>query len=343
MRVHCVLSLIAMTVLASCAEAPPTVAAPSDRIGRVLQLVEQEKTASSFARGIASALRDAAVRASVRDAMRASPFNEHKLVLQDFLATDAGAPLLQGLAAELHASPAEIRTRLASLPKLDFYAPVAAHRKAWLGTDDILVGAAFKHTGEATLTLFDTRGASRELSRTGTPPTTPLLILHPAQSKVLRSTQWQKPRKAGATLMMDGDCSDQSIETCDSGGGGGSGGYAVTHGLYLAGFNPQDNDGWFDGDVEVLFDIDENTTGSRSAYFQRNVPAWEQHDELILVFGGSCVPETPPRFKVRITEIDDGWWWDWWGEHSFPEHELGSWQQFYLDGDLKMWALFICR
>jgi hypothetical protein len=93
------------------------------------------------ARSVAMAMQNDAVRLSVRDALRDSPWSEHKITLQEFLASPAG-PALASAAAAASGEGAEVfGARIARLPELDFYVPSREQRLSWRGTADVTVAA----------------------------------------------------------------------------------------------------------------------------------------------------------------------------------------------------------
>ena len=133
-------------------------------------------------RGLALALREESARASVHAALRASPWSEHKLHLSEFLATPGGDSVLSVAAGRLGLSVDSLRAAAASLPELDFYLPVEAHRVAWTGREHVVVvGMSSRADGVA----FDAEGGSPALDelRTGRKPA---LVLHPAEVRGLR-------------------------------------------------------------------------------------------------------------------------------------------------------------
>ena len=78
-----------MLLIAGCTDraTSPAPDAPENR----REVHAQHGTALFIARSLARALTDESARLAVRDAMRASPFAEHKLILQDFVLSPDGA------------------------------------------------------------------------------------------------------------------------------------------------------------------------------------------------------------------------------------------------------------
>lgn len=113
----------------------PEVAVGASRAAGWLQDVDQ------VALMLATAMGSPDIRARIRDAMRTSKVTEHKLVLQDFLRTPTGRPVLAAMATAGGIEAGELVARLAPLPRLDFYVPVRHHRLTWEGGPDAAVVA----------------------------------------------------------------------------------------------------------------------------------------------------------------------------------------------------------
>lgn len=116
----------------------------SDVVSRVMQAQpsQEDLQAQVVTRGIALALRDPKLRMGLREAFRASPFTEHKLVLQEFARTAVGNTLLNAAASALDLTPSEFLSSIDAFPPLDFYVASQEHRRNWKGNGALLVGAA---------------------------------------------------------------------------------------------------------------------------------------------------------------------------------------------------------
>lgn len=154
----------ALLALAGCADERSTPLSPSTESmpltsassAGTANRAEVDAAGQKVAQAFALAMADANVRVMVRNSLRASPFNEHKLVLQEFLATRDGERLL---AAAAKASGLEVNVLtalVAQLPSMDFYAPVREHRLAWKGSEDVVVGFTVDQDNPL-LTSFYTR------------------------------------------------------------------------------------------------------------------------------------------------------------------------------------------
>ena len=137
-----------------------------------------EAAPEKLARAVALALADPDFRAYVKSQLDASPFREHKLPFQRFLAANGGraaAALAQSAGAT---RAAMLRAADAAIP-LEFYFPVSAHRAAWAGDDNLLVATALRDHDAPV--AFDPRGERRVLSP-DEPPATPVLALVPVET-----------------------------------------------------------------------------------------------------------------------------------------------------------------
>src|SRR5437879_3448420 len=165
-----------------------------------------------LARAVALALADPEFRAYVKSQLDASPFREHKLPFQRFLAANGGraaAALAQSAGAT---RAAMLRAADAAIP-LEFYFPVPAHLAAWAGDGSLLVATALRDHDAPV--AFDPRGERRVLSP-DEPPATPVLALVPVE------TDFRSP----LSRVWCYGCGDE---------GGGGGGYPIVPppGLYL--------------------------------------------------------------------------------------------------------------
>jgi hypothetical protein len=159
------------------------------------------ESARQMARGIALAMASPSVRATVRDAMRASLYDGHNLVLQDFAETPAGQSLMAAAAAARSISTAALMAELAALPRTDFYVPVRAHRQSWTGGPELVVVAAFD--APASVPGYSPDGRVTPISPRAAAGATPFFILQPAEFKGLRVNP--QPATAGAVIEDVGD------------------------------------------------------------------------------------------------------------------------------------------
>src|SRR2546422_10603866 len=131
-----------------------------------------------LARTVALALADSAFRTYVKAQLDASPFREHKLPFQRFLAAN-GDRAAAALAQTARATPAAMRRAADAAIPLEFYLPVPAHRAAWAGDERVLVATAIgDHDAPV---AFDPQGHRLVLSP-AEPPATPVLALVPVET-----------------------------------------------------------------------------------------------------------------------------------------------------------------
>jgi len=139
---------------------------------------------ATLTRGFALALSDPAVSGRLRDALRDSPFNEHKLLLQDFAGTGTGQLLVGAAASRLDRPIAELEGLIEDLPPTDLYLPVRGHRTTWTGTPDLLVASYL--SSPPSLIAYDASGelVALDLERA---PEVPVLVMHPAEPRGRRA------------------------------------------------------------------------------------------------------------------------------------------------------------
>jgi len=144
-----------------------------------------EADAHQLARAFAMAMADADVRAHVRNALRASPYVEHKLLLQEFVQTPSGRHLVEAAGRTSGLGRSGVEQLVAGLPAMDFYAPFREHRLSWKGTEDVVVGATMNQKNSR-FTAFAAAGTSVGYDAATGAPKSAVLIFHPAEVKDLR-------------------------------------------------------------------------------------------------------------------------------------------------------------
>ncbi len=202
-----ILLCVAPSFLLSCGS-PDGLVVPSEEASEGTALFPADNDAQHVAVALAAALGERMVAAGLKDALRASPFNEHKLVLQEYLATSEGALLLSRTANVAQMTTEEFTHTVGRLPDMDFYMPFDEHRLSWRGDPSILVAViedpdahsvqAFDHHGRSVIVnSFQARSSQR-----------PLLILHPAEPKTRRVEVRQT---AGGTIQDEDESTDTEI------------------------------------------------------------------------------------------------------------------------------------
>lgn len=134
-----------------------------------------------LARSLALALGDPAFRAHVKAELDRSPFREHKLSFQRFLAAGrgSGGGALAAMARGTGLAAADLaRTAERAIP-LEMYLPVPEHRSAWTGDTNLLVATAIADHDPPV--AFDLQGNRRVLDPER-PPATPVIALVPVET-----------------------------------------------------------------------------------------------------------------------------------------------------------------
>ena len=134
-----------------------------------------------LARSLALALGDPAFRAHVKAELDRSPFREHKLSFQRFLAAErgSGSGALAAMARGTGLATADLAGTAERAIPLEMYLPVPEHRRAWTGDANVLVATAIADHDPPV--AFDLQGNRRVLDPER-PPTTPVIALVPVET-----------------------------------------------------------------------------------------------------------------------------------------------------------------
>src|SRR5512143_1667698 len=180
-----------------------------------------------LARLFAGALRSPAFRTYLKAQLDASPFPEHKIQLQRFLAAPDGRAL-RDLAEQNGTTEADVQQEARAAIPLEVYLPVPAHRAAWSGNDNVLVATAILDREPPVAFSPDGR---RSILSPDTPPATPVIAVVPVETEF--------------------DASPDRTTCLDCSGGGAGGGTTSFIGLFMtkAHFDG-DYEGWLKGDPE---------------------------------------------------------------------------------------------
>ena len=176
-RRHGVAAVIFLAACADRAVTPPSIETSIPAISA------NAKRPEALAKQVAMALKNPALRAYLRAQLEASPYPEHKLQFQTFLATNGGRALRE-VAAENQVSKEALSEQAKSAIALEVYFPVPEHRAAWAGDERLLVATAL--TDDDPPIAFDTDGR-RQVLDPATPPATPVLALVPVGAKAVMS------------------------------------------------------------------------------------------------------------------------------------------------------------
>src|SRR5881394_3925704 len=128
----------ALMLIAACSERAITPPGPEASAGAVPEAVARPE---ALARMVAKGLKNPAFRAYLRAQLTASPYREHKLQFETFLAANDGRALRE-IAAENGTTKDALESQAKTAIALEVYFPVPAHRAAWTGDEQVLVATA---------------------------------------------------------------------------------------------------------------------------------------------------------------------------------------------------------
>ena len=231
---HRILAVAALTAALGCADRAP-VTEPDGGVPAAASLANLSKRPEALAKIVAKGLRNSAFRAYLKAQLDASPYSEHKLQFQTFLAANNGHALRQ-IASASGETEESIAEQAKAAIELEVYIPVPTHRALWSGDENILVATAL--TDDDAPIAFDAHGR-RQVLDPKAPPTTPVLAVVPVETDFS-----QTPSRVEECIV---DC---------SGGGGGTIGDVVpppppSPGLYMTKSHfVQDFEGWLKGSPE---------------------------------------------------------------------------------------------
>ena len=172
-------ALALLVVALACSDRPPGTA-PDAATGEPTPLSAAARP-ELLARSLALALGDPAFRAHVKAELDRSPFREHKLSFQHFLAAErgSGSGALAAMARGTGFAAADLaRTAERAIP-LEMYLPVPEHRRAWKGDANVLVATAIADHDPPV--AFDVQGNRRVLDPER-PPATPVIAVVPVET-----------------------------------------------------------------------------------------------------------------------------------------------------------------
>src|SRR6266550_4333986 len=133
-----------------------------------------------LARSLALALGDPAFRAHVKGELDRSPFREHKLPFQRFLAAGpGGGEALATMARRTGVAMADLAREADRAIPLEMYLPVPEHRRRWTGDANVLVATAI--ADHDVPVAFDVQG-NRHLLDPERPPSTPVIAVVPVET-----------------------------------------------------------------------------------------------------------------------------------------------------------------
>src|SRR5882672_1903376 len=226
---NCAVAALLLSAACSDRTVTPPSEAPVDAIAANAR--RPEALAKMFAKG----LKNAAFRAYLKAQLNASPYREHKLQFETFLAANDGRALRE-IAVENATTKDAVESQVKAAIALEVYFPVPAHRAAWTGDEQVLVATAM--TDDDPPIAFDPDGR-RQVLDLKTPPATPVLAIVPVETDFS-----VRPARVMECLV-----------DCDGSGGGPIGGVVPppppAPGLYMTKSHfVQDFEGWLKGSPE---------------------------------------------------------------------------------------------
>jgi hypothetical protein len=217
------LTLLLLALGAACSAEAPTAESELSVVA-----AGTDRPREALARRMARALADSGFRAQVQSALAASSHPEGKIHLGRFLRAGNGRAARTVGATEEEIGRAD---------QLETYFPVPAHRAAWAGGADILVGTIGGDTEDPV--AFDLRGLPLPLDRRAPPPV-PVLAVVPLE------TEFGPDGRGASGAMMCLDCQDEG------GVGSGGGGTSLNPGLYLRSSHLNESfESWLKGSPEI--------------------------------------------------------------------------------------------
>jgi hypothetical protein len=288
----------ALLLLAACSDR--TITPPVD--APLAERAAISRRPEALAKMVAKGLKNPALRAYLKAQLDASPYREHKLQFETFLAANSGRASRE-IAVENGTTKDALAAQAKAAIALEVYLPVPAHRAAWNGDENILVATAL--TDDDPPIAFDADGR-RYVLDAKTPPTTPVLAVVPVE------TDFSRPPA-------------RIIGCIDCGGGGGDvlpppPPAPPSPGLYMTNSHfVQDFEGWLKGSPEFEVHIlgQKGTTDSLYDYqcagehaggpysFDQNNLDWSGR---VLLFSKTQLDQynaTHPTQNLRVFVVED--------------------------------------
>jgi len=293
-------AVAALMLIAACSDRAVT--PPSET--PAASVSTNSKRPEALARMVAKGLKNPAFRAYLKAQLDASPYREHKLQFETFLAANEGRALRE-IAAENGTTKDTLATQAKAAIALEVYFPVPDHRAAWTGDEDVLVATAL--TDDDPPIAFDPEGR-RQVLDPKTPPATPVLAVVPVETDFS-----VRPARV-----------EECIVDCGGGGGGPIGDVVPppppAPGLYMTKSHfVQDFEGWLKGSPEFEVHIlgQKGTTDSLYDYqcagehaggpytFDQNDLDWSGN---VLLFSKTQLDQynaAHPRQNLRVFVVED--------------------------------------
>jgi len=168
-------ALVLLVGALACSDRPPGTAPDAASGPNVLSTATNPEL---LARSLALALGDPAFRAHVKGELDRSPFREHKLSFQRFLAAGRGHALA-AMAQRTGVATADLGRAAEGAIPLEMYLPVPEHRRTWKGDANVLVATALADHDPPV--AFDVQG-NRLVLDPERPPATPVIAVVPVET-----------------------------------------------------------------------------------------------------------------------------------------------------------------
>lgn len=286
-----VCALLLALALISCGEQKGTLLAPNEAqfVTAIQDSRRSEEDVNRLSSALAQAMRHPDVRADIRDAMRGSRITEHKLILQQYVASRRGARLMKAAAEAANTTVGELRAIVGRMPRMDFYMPFRSHRLTWRATQDVVLGVAMD-VDATTLDAYTSLGDQVEVNGEEPVPEFAVLLIAPAErsSRRIRPQantpgdviqEYEDGEISGSVVWTDANGNSREIQLADmlgegdivvyaecnpevtdcedtggggSGGGGGTGGGAPADTTFLTHFEIFFDDGLSSSEVEFF-------------------------------------------------------------------------------------------
>lgn len=139
----------------------------------------ERQASEELARALAMALSDPQIRQEIKAALATSGIREGKLDFSSFIA-GRGASILSKVTVLGVSNPVRLASLIRQVRGLELYMPVHAHRDAWKGGADVMVGVMLRQA--ETPVAFDISG-TRHVLDIETPPAQPVLMLNQIETE----------------------------------------------------------------------------------------------------------------------------------------------------------------
>lgn len=219
-------------------------------------------------------MRDPAIRNEMKAALAGSMAREHKLELASFL-EGRGGTILAASAKAGGPHIADVQAAIAGLRQLEFYMPVASHRTAWNGGDNLIVAVALDKDAAPVGYTLDGRQIALDLTH---PPAIPTLVATTIETDLIEQAASNRKGIAYACAVSSTASLDDAASSCERQAGalGGNASRMVPTaprkslagdpnavGLYMTFLRLLDaHENWYQGEPEIEVHVTGRRAGS---------------------------------------------------------------------------------